>query len=169
LEFLGLVNISDRYIELKNGDYLTFFRVLPKNIAVMPAQEIRKEIESLSAMLSLAKDDLEFIAIPSYENYDDITMYYQKQRDHFREHDGNDIRAKLLESDIRYLSEINATRSGAKEFYIMLRLPISKRKEMDVTVKSCEKLINEAGFSPRVACGNELFDIVQIYLENFRA
>jgi len=88
--------------------------------------------------------------------------------DEYRKQNPRDVRIGLLEDDIHELYEINATRSGAKEFYITLRLNMAQRKDMDNAIMRTEKLIAEGGFNVRIAQGSELFAIIQVYLENFR-
>ena len=169
LEFIGVVNIHECYIELKNGDYLVFFRVLPKNISAMPAMKIKQLIDNFKIILSLTKYNLELISFSSYENYDDVLDFYRHLKEGYRDSNNNDIRISLLEQDISYLNEINATRSGSKDFFILLRLNIAQRKNMENSIRETEKLISEGGLSPIAVKGRELFDIIQIYLENFRA
>ncbi|MDR0572090.1 MAG: hypothetical protein LBG48_04535 [Rickettsiales bacterium] len=168
LQFLSIANIDKEYIELQNGDYLIFFRVSPKNISAMSEKKIREEINNFKTALSLTKHNLELIAFSSYENYDDVVQDYYHRIEFYRRENQDDIRISILESDIEYLNEINATRSGAKEFFIVLRINIIGRKNMYFSIRETEKLITEGGLNPQIVKGHKLFEIIQVYLENFR-
>ena len=159
LAFIEIVDIQNNYIELKNGDCLIFFRVSPKNISAMPQEKIRQEIDGLKALIAMTTHNLELSTFSSYENYDDVVQHYRNLIDAYRKADPKDIRIVLLESDIRELNEINATRSGAKEFLILLRLNMAQRRDMEINIRKIEKLIVEGGLSPKILQGGELFDL----------
>ena len=169
LAFLGIKNIADNYIEIESGDFLIFYKIQPINISAMPAPKIKQYIDSFGMVLSLTKYELELISFPSYENYDDVIETYKTRIEQYRRENPSDRRIDLLEEDIRSLNEINATRSGAKEFFILLRLNIGKRRELDVAVAETRKLISDANLNPDIVVGENLKGIIQIYLENFRA
>ena len=169
MEFIGIVDIKNDYIELKNGDCLIFFKIQPKNISAMPKDKINQEIEGLKTVIAITSYNLELAVFSSYENYDDVVQSYRDLSDVYREANSKDVRIDLLNDDIRELYEINATRSGAKEFYIILRLNMAQRKDMDNAIMKTEKLISEGNFAVKMSQGDELFDIIQIYLENFRS
>ena len=169
LSFIEVIDIHNNYIELKNGDCLVFFRIAPKNISAMPQEKIRQEIEGLKTIIALAPQNLELTLFSSYENYDDVTCHYRDLIEVYRKVNPKDIRINLLEDDIRGLNEINATRSGAKEFYVVLRLNMAQRKDMENSIRQNERLISEGGLTPKVLQGSELFDLIQVYLENFKA
>ena len=169
LDFLGIINITKNHIELRNGDYLVFFRVLPQNISALPERKVKQVIDNFKTLLSLTKHSLELVSFSSYENYDDVLEFYRKKMEVYRNKDSNDARIQILAYDIEYLNEINATKSGSKEFFILLRLNIAQRKDMELSIRETLKFISEGGLSPQLVEGRELFDIIQIYLENFRA
>ena len=169
LAFIGITDVKSNYIELKNGDCLVYFRIQPKNISAMPKEKIQKEIEGLKTVIALSGYNLELSVFSSYENYDDVVQNYYDKAEEYRKENPKDIRIELLSEDIRELYEINATRSGAKEFYIILRLNIAQRRDMDNAIMKTEKLIAEGDFNVKLSQGDELFDIIQVYLENFRA
>ena len=145
-----------------------YFKVQPKNISAMPKDKIQKEVDGLKTILALSSYNLEISIFSSYENYEDVVQNYRDKIDQYHEENPKDVRISLLEDDIQELYEINATRSGAKEFYITLRLNMAQRKDMDNAIMKTEKLIAEGGFNVRIAQGSELFAIIQVYLENFR-
>lgn len=169
LTFIEIIDIHDNHIELKNGDCLVFFRVSPKNISAMPQEKIRQEIDGLKTLIALTAFNLELSLFSSYENYDDVVQHYRDLMEVYRDTNPKDIRIGLLEADIKELNEINATRSGAKEFYIVLRLNMAQRKDMENSIRHTERLIAEGGLTPKTAQGAELFDLIQVYLENFRS
>jgi len=147
---------------------MVYFKVQPKNISAMPKDKIQKEVDGLKTILALSSYNLEISIFSSYENYEDVVQNYRDKIDQYHEENPKDVRISLLEDDIQELYEINATRSGAKEFYITLRLNMAQRKDMDNAIMKTEKLIAEGGFNVRIAQGSELFAIIQVYLENFR-
>jgi len=168
LEFIGVVDIKNEYIELKNGDCLVYFRIMPENISAMPKNKVQEKIEGLKTLIALSSYNLELAVFSSYENFDDIVENYREKRDDFWEQNPKDPRIDILNEDARNLYEINATRSGAKEFYVILRLNMAQRKDMKNAIMKTEKLIAEGDFDVKMSTGNELFDIIQVYLENFK-
>ena len=169
LVFIGIVDIKENYIELKNGDCLVYFRVSPKNISAMSQEKIRQEIEGLKTIIALSSYNLEISLFSGYENYDDIVQNYHQLIDDYHKTNPKDIRIALLEADIRELGEINATRSGAKEFYMTLRLNMAQRWDMETAIRKTEKLLADGGLSPKITQGKEFYNLIQVYLENFRA
>jgi len=59
LEFLGIVDIKNNYIELKTGDCIVYLKVQPKNISAMSKAKIQKEVDGLKTVLALSSYNLE--------------------------------------------------------------------------------------------------------------
>ena len=138
-----------------------YFRIKPKNMSAMPKEKIQKEIEVLKTVIALSGYNLELSVFSSYENYDDVVQNYYDKAEEYRRENPKDIRIEMLSEDIRELYEINATRSGAKEFYIILRLNIAQRRDMDNAIMKTEKLIAEGDFNVKLSQGDELFDSIR--------
>jgi len=130
-------------------------------MSAMPKEKIQKEIEVLKTVIALSGYNLELSVFSSYENYDDVVQNYYDKAEEYRRENPKDIRIEMLSEDIRELYEINATRSGAKEFYIILRLNIAQRRDMDNAIMKTEKLIAEGDFNVKLSQGDELFDSIR--------
>jgi len=192
-ELLGITDITEAntantqgtksfydYIHLKNGDYAVFFRIQPKNISAMPEEKLIQEIESFETVLDLSKYSFESFTFSSYQKFDDQIEYYkslieineeenrERVKQKLPQHKSNDVKNRVLKNSINYLKEINATRSGAKMFYFILKINIPMRKIMDTIIKEFERLLHEAGFFPRIADYNELKEIIGTYLEDYQ-
>ena len=128
-----------------SGGCLVFFLIHPNNLSVLSAEGIRQRVTALSNLFR-AEEQVEVLALDSRVSFQKNQAYYQTR---LEEETTPKIR-ELLQKDISYLDEIQATSASSREFVLVLRM--EEQAALDESgLRQKEKALGDHGISVRLA------------------
>lgn len=169
-KLMGGQYITDDGLYVTDTGRFVFWQVEPLNLSVLSPGAISILIQQMTAML-IQCPNLELIATDSARSLDENIIYLKRR---IEEEDNMAVK-KLLEADLKEISDKSLTANNSRKYIFALRLPNSKSQKQDnITIRKYSKTMQDFGFRVDQLLKEEIkklisnfFDIISDNLPDF--
>ncbi len=154
-QLMGITQLTDHGAKTAKGE-LVYFMLKPDNLSVLSRDGVRSRVNTLADLLRTTPS-VRLLAMDSKESFLSNKHFYQERMD--QEADPK-IR-KLLQQDVEYLDDIQASTASAREF--ALAYPVDKENATDP--KYIEKSLLDRGFRVRLAERQDLKRLLAVFYQ----
>jgi hypothetical protein len=156
-QLIGLKSFSRNGLLTAHGE-LVFYLVSPTNISVLSQTSISIKVRHLMQLLT-AQPDIEIVCMDDCECFDSNKEYLKNRLD---EETNRQVRA-ILDSDLKFLDEIQIAMSTARQFMFVYRLRNESDEQSFANLNRIEKVITEQGFEVNRAGKSDIKRFLSIY------
>ena len=158
-QLMGITRITEHGVSTPNGDYV-FFLIRPDNLSVLSEEAIRRRIGNLANLIS-NRDEVTLLALDSHASFQNNKLFYQARM----EEETEPAIRRLLQLDLEYLDEIQASSASKREFVIALRVT-EKEGHDPVVLHQMEKSISNENIPVRLAEREDIKRLLSVYYLN---
>lgn len=158
-QLMGITRITEHGVSTSNGDYV-FFMVRPDNLSVLSEDAIRQRVGNLANLIS-NRDEVTLLALDSRASFLRNKLFYQARL----EEETEPAIRRLLQLDLEYLDEIQASSASKREFVIALRVT-EKEGHDPVVLHQMEKSISNENIPVRLAEREDIKRLLSVYYLN---
>ena len=158
-QLMGITRITEHGVSTPNGDYV-FFLIRPDNLSVLSEEAIRQRVGNLANLIS-NRDEVTLMALDSRASFQNNKLFYQARL----EEETEPAIRRLLQLDLEYLDEIQASSASKREFVIALRVT-EKEGHDPVVLHQMEKSISNENIPVRLAEREDIKRLLSVYYRN---
>lgn len=158
-QLMGITRITEHGVSTPNGDYV-FFLIRPDNLSVLSEEAIRQRVGNLANLIS-NRDEVTLMALDSRASFQNNKLFYQARL----EEETEPAIRRLLQLDLEYLDEIQASSASKREFVIALRVT-EKEGHDPVVLHQMEKSISNENIPVRLAEREDIKRLLSVYYLN---
>ncbi len=159
-KFLNIKTITERGIELLNGDEIIFYFIQPQNLSVMSKENISAKVFALTNVLK-GLAEVEILCMNSRDNFEENKIYLKKR---IEEEDDEKI-IELLKKDLNHLDSIQMESVTARLFLLCVRVKQNDKVEVMQLVHRIEKLIKLQNITVKRASREDIKEMLAVYFE----
>ncbi|MDD4165351.1 MAG: hypothetical protein PHD46_06120 [Eubacteriales bacterium] len=153
----GIKSFSRNGLLTTHGE-LVFFIASPTNISVLSQDSVTVKVRHLIQLLS-AQPDIEIVCLDDCECFESNKDFLTQR---INEETNPKIRA-ILDSDRKFLDEIQIAMSTARQFMFVYRLRNETDEQSFANLNRIEKAISEQGFEVKRAGKSDIKRFLSIY------
>ncbi|MEG1551466.1 MAG: hypothetical protein RR355_04275 [Oscillospiraceae bacterium] len=157
-QLIGIKGFSRNGVLTNGHGELVFFLVRPTNISVLSQTSIGIKVRHLMGLLT-AQPDIEICCLDACECFDGNKEYLQNR---VKEETNPKIK-ELLDSDSRFLDDIQLGMSTARQFMFVVRIKNESEEQSFANLNRIQKAISEQGFDVSRADKSDIKRFLSIY------
>ena len=158
--FLNIKTITERGVELFNGDEIIFYMIQPQNLSVMSRESILAKMFSLTNVLK-GLEEVEMICMNNRDNFEENKIYLKKR---IEEEDDEKV-IELLKKDLEHLDSIQMESATARLFLLCVRIKPNDQIEVMQLIHRIEKLIKLQNITFKRANKEDIKEMLAVYFE----